>query len=780
MEDIIKPLEKIEETGSFCSKRTEPVEKLSLEIKEFGALKLPITASHAKQLIKFAKPAKFGFRDKTLLDKAVRDTWEITRSKIKISKAWNDELKLILDSFKADLGLPEGASLTAILHNLIIYEVSQFFSPHQDSEKVDGMVASLVVVLPSAHSGGSLVIDHQGEKKQFHTSRYPLDKLSLIAFYADCHHEVKPIKQGYRVALTYNLLLKNNLDASITKGPKRSESFQAVANSLRAYFSPQNVTKEERLRHDNKVPRQFVYLLDHSYTQKGLSWSHLKNVDTVRAEALKMVAEALDLDIHLALAEVQETWDCESDGDDYYYRRKKKRYYDEYEFGSKTNEANVELVDLIQRNVTLSHWIDRAGVAVDLKSIGVAGAHLCWTKASDQFEPFQSEYEGFMGNYGNTMDRWYHRAAIILWQKKDHYSVLFQIDAGSVIEELSNLSKEEKGATRVAEIIHSLLPYWGRVRHLGGIKPVSSVFRLAFYVNDPKLAEAMLKFYDISVLTPGMVRLFLSLKGSYGTPWCLSMLSTWTTSKDTWGYLEKCKDLSGVVRKISSTQDNVELTDWLLNFQLHKLKHEDSADREVSPAFLKESFSQRMEDVTDFVEACWIAEASKQYASLLEHVMCNPKLYPPFDLANIIFFLQERLNQSQLTAWSYNELFHYVFDCLNNEKALGLRDKDDWSIQEASSCSCSDCRVLYDFLKSSTVKEMRWPMGKDRRAHIHQIIDGLSIPVTHETEHAGSPHKLVLIKKDKLYHQAKKRYIEVEKLLSRLAQDCCDVVKELY
>jgi hypothetical protein len=30
-------------------------------------------------------------------------------------------------------------------------------------------------------------------------------------------------------------------------------------------------------------------------------------------------------------------------------------------------------------------------------------------------EPHSPEYEGYMGNYGNTMDRWYHRVTIVVW-----------------------------------------------------------------------------------------------------------------------------------------------------------------------------------------------------------------------------------------------------------------------------------------------------------------------------------------------------------------------------
>lgn len=65
MEDIITALENIKDQGSFCTKRMIPSDRLNLEIKQFGQLKFPVTSRHAKALIKLAKPAKFGWRDKT-------------------------------------------------------------------------------------------------------------------------------------------------------------------------------------------------------------------------------------------------------------------------------------------------------------------------------------------------------------------------------------------------------------------------------------------------------------------------------------------------------------------------------------------------------------------------------------------------------------------------------------------------------------------------------------------------------------------------------------------
>src|SRR6266702_1464222 len=87
----------------------------------------------------------------------------------------------------------------AVLHAMLVYGKGQFFLPHQDSEKDDAMVGTLLVSLPSAHTGGELVVEHGGESVTYRTSK---EELSFVAFYADCRHEVKPVKSGYRVTLT--------------------------------------------------------------------------------------------------------------------------------------------------------------------------------------------------------------------------------------------------------------------------------------------------------------------------------------------------------------------------------------------------------------------------------------------------------------------------------------------------------------------------------------------------------------------------------------------------
>jgi len=108
----------------------------------------------------------------------------------------------------ARLGLQAEDDLELQLHNLLLYEKGQFFARHQDTEKVPGMQATLVIVLPTKHSGGELVVEKKGEIKSFRLPSLGRDKAMLVLFYADCHHHVKEVRTGNRLALTYNVIVK--------------------------------------------------------------------------------------------------------------------------------------------------------------------------------------------------------------------------------------------------------------------------------------------------------------------------------------------------------------------------------------------------------------------------------------------------------------------------------------------------------------------------------------------------------------------------------------------
>jgi predicted 2-oxoglutarate/Fe(II)-dependent dioxygenase YbiX len=72
------------------------------------------------------------------------------------------------------------------------------------------MFGTLVIVLPSAHCGGELIIRHAGRETTVDLSGGEVSELAFAAFYADCEHEVRPITQGSRVCLAYNLIQRQS------------------------------------------------------------------------------------------------------------------------------------------------------------------------------------------------------------------------------------------------------------------------------------------------------------------------------------------------------------------------------------------------------------------------------------------------------------------------------------------------------------------------------------------------------------------------------------------
>jgi hypothetical protein len=71
------------------------------------------------------------------------------------------------------------------------------------------MFGSLVVVFPTPHEGGALLLRHRGKEWAFDfgqeltAERQP--SICYVAFFGDIEHEITPVTSGHRVTLTYNL-----------------------------------------------------------------------------------------------------------------------------------------------------------------------------------------------------------------------------------------------------------------------------------------------------------------------------------------------------------------------------------------------------------------------------------------------------------------------------------------------------------------------------------------------------------------------------------------------
>ena len=394
--------------SASCVEMTAAIDDLSLQVEGIGRVRFPLTPAKARKLIELGQPARFGRGAETLTDADVRDTWEIPKGLV--SAVWDDaSLTDILATVKDELGISHRAELTAELHSFLVYEPGQFFLAHQDSEKDDSMIGTLVVTLPSSYTGGELIVGRDEELKAYRGSR---SALSLVAFYADCRHEVLAVKSGYRITLTYNLLLRG--DTSRPEG--EAGTIAELTSLLREHFA----TAAPRYYGGpvTEVPQRLVYLLDHEYTPRALSWSRLKGADADRVSLLRAAADVAGCETILALADIR-TQHGASAYDPYEYRggwRQDDDYGDD-EDAPDGEPRNLEIHGLIDSEVALTHWTGPDGARLEETSLSVAAGEVCAATPTDVLKPSDSQYEGYMGNYGNTLDRWYHRAAVVVWPR---------------------------------------------------------------------------------------------------------------------------------------------------------------------------------------------------------------------------------------------------------------------------------------------------------------------------------------------------------------------------
>jgi len=391
---LLSTLKTIEGTGSFEASGVKKFLHPGLHIEGIGEIGFPLTPDGVKAIIKKAKKAPFGKGSQTITDTTVRSAWEIDATMLSFhNEEWSSFFKKILQKVKKGLSL-ERHKIDASLYKLLIYEEGDFFLPHKDSEKEKGMFATLIISLPSKHTGGELMIRFDGQEEVIDFSPSASNyKIPYVAFYADCEHEVKPVTSGYRVNLVYNLV---QTDSTATL---KSPSFVKQVGEM---------TELLKTMKGSFIDEPKAVLLDHQYTPANFSLNQLKQHDWARAQLLMDAAEDAGYFARLGLVTHYIMGDLV--GVDY-------NYYSSTDDGSMGD-------DVYELSSTIKHWSENEGPT--LGEVSLDEASIITNIEIGDGEPIQKEAEGYTGNAGMTMEYWYHYGAVVVWPKDKHKELLFQ------------------------------------------------------------------------------------------------------------------------------------------------------------------------------------------------------------------------------------------------------------------------------------------------------------------------------------------------------------------
>ena len=367
-----------------------------------GELSFPVPDTQIEALVGAAERAPHGRGTETVVDTSVRDCRQIGREHVRLDgRAWPDSLARVLELVADGLGLPADR-LGAEPYKLLVYRPGGFFAAHRDTEKVAGMVATLSVSLPTEGAGGELVVYHGSRATTFDMTSEEPSELAFAAFYADCLHEARPVTSGHRLSLVFNLFLRSGEDR-FHEAPDYADLAAPVAECLADW-------------RDGGATDKLVWLLEHEYSEDGLSFHTLKNTDAAVARVLGEAADRADCELYAAVLRIEE-----------YGIPEIELHYGDWGWGPEA-DLSTTMEEVHDHWETLDGWAARDGSRPPFGQIRLKDHELLPRGGLDDAEADDHRLEDSTGNEGPTLELFYRYAALVAWPREKTVDILAGAD----------------------------------------------------------------------------------------------------------------------------------------------------------------------------------------------------------------------------------------------------------------------------------------------------------------------------------------------------------------
>lgn len=741
---LLNTLRSVERPGDFCFGGIREIFMPTLDVEGVGRIAFPLLPVQAEQLVSVAEAAPYGRAEETVVDREVRRTWQIDSDRVRIGgRHWEKTLAEL--SAEASLGLGVNEPVAADFYKLLVYDAGSFFVEHRDTEKVAGMFATMVLVLPSTHRGGELIVKHLDREVVLDLRPAEPSEIGFAAFYADCVHEVRPIATGYRLSLVYNLRFPGKRRQ--LKAPDYRTEQERVVELLR------NWAEDE--------PNKLILPLEHAYTPAELSFGTLKGADAGVASVLAKATEEADCDLHLALVSIEESGSAEYTG---YHRR---RHWSRDE----EDDEEFEVAEIIDRALTLSEWRRPDGSETRLNDIPFTEHELCPPDAFEDLTPDEQYFHEATGNEGASFERTYRRAGLVLWPRVRRLAVFNQAGIRTTLPYLEDLTARwEAGDTSLKSIL------WREADELSGHMLHSwprQTWREEGNTNPSRMLDVQIRLGNVArieeflagPLTEGhyargdneaVIRAAALLPAQRATDLLVQIIR-----RNALARLSTCGDL--LLRCVASSAKPTE-----------DLKRIGAALVAVLPSDPARRAGLGCWDRGEPVEPGFIVDlltaASQIDAALamqaIEHLLAWPKTYMPDTVLVPAARTFAKLMESK--AWpAVNLLREAALDHLRRRIAQPLEPPRDWVRSNPLNCSCADCRSLGAFLVAPDQRQWHLKAVQHRRNHVEQSVRGSPCDINITTEKRGSPHTLLAVKNQASYERrAKQRKHDLEHVVA--------------
>src|SRR2546430_8787204 len=128
-----------------------------------------------------------------------------------------------------------------------------------------------------------------------------------------------------------------------------------------------------------------------------------------------------------------------------------------------------------------------------------------------------------MGNYGNTLDRWYRRAAVVVWPLDRAFAARAEAGSQWALSELRTRIEagDLEGARAGAE---SLATFWKKIGSQAGL--LGTALHVAAGMGAAETAAMLLEPFRVETVAPEHAG-GLAAAGQYGEQWTRGVITGW-------------------------------------------------------------------------------------------------------------------------------------------------------------------------------------------------------------------------------------------------------------